>query len=126
MHESPSQPLLTIVTSKDPQTQLMALILTNAAMQKGAKPRILLCSAAGDLALKAPPASATAPLAPKGMSPQKLLQNLMANGVAVEVCAIYLPNRSLDKAALLDGIGVAMPDAVAEYILLENQKFLNF
>jgi len=46
--------MLTILTSDNPETQLMALVLTKAAFDKGETPRILLCSDAGDLALKAP------------------------------------------------------------------------
>lgn len=126
MDQQTSQVLLTVLTSADPQTQLMALILTDVALQKGAHSHILLCSSAGDLALKAPPVSATAPLAPKGMSPQGLLNRLIQSGAKVDVCAIYLPNRSLEKTVLLDGVGVATPSEFADLILLDGIKQLNF
>ena len=118
--------LLTILTSENPETQLMALVLTKAALERGETPRILLCSAAGDLALKAPPASATTPLAPKDISPQGLLQSLMANGVKVDVCAIYLPNRPFGPEALLGEVGVAIPSDVVEQFTSENATVLSF
>ena len=118
--------MLTILTSDDAETQLMALVLTKAAMAKGVTPRILLCSAAGDLALKAPPAEALAPLQPKGMSPTGLLRSLKAEGVKIEVCAIYLPNRPFGAEALEDGIGVAAPPDVASAFTADGATVLNF
>ena len=49
--ESLAPDLLTILTSDQPQTQLMSLILTRASLAEGAQARILLCDSAGDLAL---------------------------------------------------------------------------
>jgi predicted peroxiredoxin len=119
-------PMLTVLTSNDPETQLMALVLTKAALEKGVRPRILLCSAAGDLALKKPPASALAPLQPKGASPAGLLRGLRAAGVKVEVCAIYLPNRPFGAEALEDGVGIATPSDIAEVLTTEGATVLNF
>jgi predicted peroxiredoxin len=118
--------LLTIITTADPQTQLMALVLTRSAMEAGERPHIMLCSAGGDLALKDAPASATAPLQPKGASPQGLLAMLMASGVRVEVCAIYLPNRRVEADALLEGIGVAKPEELGALIASPGQTILSF
>ena len=77
--------MLTIITSDDPETQMMALILTRAAMQQGESPRILLCSSGGALP----------PLEPRGASPAGLLRSMVADGTSVDVCAIYLPIRAL-------------------------------
>ncbi len=118
--------MLTIITSADPETQLMALVLTRSAMAAGERPHILLCSAGGDLALKDAPASATAPLQPKGASPQGLLRMLMAGGVSVEVCAIYLPNRPFGAEALLEGVGVAKPDEMGARIAAPSETILSF
>lgn len=118
--------MLTIITDPNPETQLMALVLTMSAKAKGKTPRILLCSAGGDLALKAAPENATAPLAPKGVSPQGLLKKLMNEGVPVDVCAIYLPNRPFGKEALLDGVGVATPADVGEIIARAGETLLSF
>ncbi|KCZ60691.1 hypothetical protein HY36_17375 [Hyphomonas atlantica] len=118
--------MLTIITSADPETQLMALVLTRSAMEAGERPHILLCSAGGDLALKDAPASATAPLQPKGASPQGLLKMLMSGGVGVEVCAIYLPNRPFGAEALLDGVGVAKPEDMGARIAAPGETILSF
>ena len=118
--------MLTVVTSSDAETQLMALVLTKAAMAKGAAPQILLCSAAGDLALKTPPPEALAPLQPKGASPAGLLRSLKADGVKVEVCAIYLPNRAFGAEALDDGIGVATPPDIASVFTAPGATVLSF
>ena len=124
--EVAGRPMLTVVTSSDAETQLMALVLTKAAMAKGATPQILLCSAAGDLALKTPPPEALAPLQPKGASPAGLLRSLKADGVKVEVCAIYLPNRAFGAEALEDGIGVATPPDIASVFTAPGATVLSF
>ncbi|WP_321490249.1 hypothetical protein [uncultured Hyphomonas sp.] len=120
------RPMLTVLTSGDAETQLMALVLTRAALAKGVTPRILLCSAAGDLALKDPPPDALAPLQPKGVSPAGLLRSLKADGVKVEVCAIYLPNRPFGAEALEDGVGVATPPDIASAFTAAGATVLSF
>ncbi len=47
--------LVTILTSAEPQTQLMSMVLTMQALQQGSNTHILLCGPGGDLALKEPP-----------------------------------------------------------------------
>lgn len=106
-------PILTVLTSDAPQTQLMALILTRASAAEGVPVRILLCDGAGDLALTDPPETVTAPLAPRGMSPHGLLGMLIDQGVTVQVCAIYLPNSSHEAGDLIDGVSVATPPEIA-------------
>ena len=112
------RPMLTILTSGDTETQLMALVLTKAAMAKGVSP--------GDLALRSPPPEALAPLQPKGASPAGLLRSLKAEGVKVDVCAIYLPNRPFGAEALEDGIGVAAPPDIASAFTAEGATVLSF
>ena len=118
--------LVTILTSPDAQTQLMGMVLTMQSMQQGAEAYMLLCGPAGDLALRDAPASATAPQKPKGMSPQGLMQKIMAGGGTVEVCAIYLPNKGVAASALLDGIGSAKPPAVAARLLADETRIMSF
>lgn len=118
--------LVTVVTSPEPQTQLMAMVLTMQAAQQGAETHILLCGPAGDIALKDAPDSATAGQPPRDMSPQGLMQAIHSKaGGTVEVCAIYLPGRGEDASALLEGIGVAQPGAVATS-LLDADTVLSF
>ncbi|MCC5995585.1 MAG: hypothetical protein JJU18_04340, partial [Oceanicaulis sp.] len=83
--EGPRQ-LVTIVTAAEPQTQLMAMVLTAASVRQGAQAHVMLCGPAGDIALRDAPASATDGQAPRGARPQGLVQTLMsAHGVTVEV-----------------------------------------
>lgn len=118
--------MLTIITSGDAETQLMALVLTRSAKAAGETPRILLCSEGGDLALSLPPQSVTTPLQPQGVSPQGVLKTLIAEGVQVDVCAIYLPNRTFGKEALIEGVGVAKPDDIGKLIASPGVQLLNF
>lgn len=122
-----SEKLVTVVTSENPQTQLMAMVLTTqAVMEHGAEARILLCGPGGDLALRDAPETATAPQPPRDASPQGMLQNLMNNGVTVEVCAIYLPGMGAEASVLLDGVGVAQPPAMAGAMLDQNARVWSF
>jgi intracellular sulfur oxidation DsrE/DsrF family protein len=118
--------LVTVVTAAEPQTQLMAMVLTFQAQQQGAAVRMLLCGPAGDLALREPPATATAPQEPRGMSPQGLMSRIMDGGATVEVCAIYLPNKGLGADALLDGIAAAEPGAMAAALMATETRVLSF
>ena len=118
--------VVTILTAPEPQTQLMAMVLTLQAIEQGANARILLCGPAGDLALAAPPDSATAPQEPQGASPQGLMQRIMQAGVPVAVCALYLPNAGLEASALLDGVTAARPPEMAGHLLDDNVRLLSF
>lgn len=122
-----AEKLVTIVTSPEPQTQLMAMVLTMQAAQQGAEAHILLCGPAGDIALQDAPESATAGQPPRDMSPQGLMQAIRQNtGATVEVCAIYLPGRGEDASVLLEGIGVADPAAMAGRLIAPDTRILSF
>jgi len=115
--ESKDQALV-ILTSDSLQTQGMAMILSNAMQQQGTDLHILLCDAAGDLAVEgyqsAEPIN-TPPSNPAGqVSPEGIMQMLMGNGAQVDVCAIYLPNSGYGEEVLLDGVGVAAPGPMAQ------------
>ncbi len=118
--------LVTILASGEPQTQLMSMVLSMQSIQQGAETHILLCGPAGDVALKDVPASATAPQEPRGMSPQGLMQQIMAGGAKVEVCAIYLPNKGVEADALLDGVTSAAPPEMAARLLAPNTRIMSF
>lgn len=113
--------LFVIVTSGDPVTQLMSMVLASESKKKEADVEILLCGQAGALALKD---SEEVLLKPKNISPQMMLKNLIHNGVNVEVCPPYLPN--VDKTAedLIDGVSIAKPPQVAEKILDKEIRIL--
>jgi hypothetical protein len=121
------QSLVTVVTSAEPQTQLMAMVLTMQAVKQGARGHVLLCGPGGDLALKEAPASATASQKPKGMSPQGLMRTIMEQTqTSVQVCALYLPNKGLDESALIDGVSVAAPPAMAKRLIADDTRIMGF
>ncbi|PMR73390.1 hypothetical protein C1H69_17690 [Billgrantia endophytica] len=113
-----SDKALVILTSDSLQTQGMAMILSNAMQQQGTELSILLCDAAGELAVEgyaSAGAIATPPSNPAGqVKPEGILQMLMDNGASVDVCAIYLPNSEHDESDLRTGVGVAAPGPIAE------------
>jgi len=123
----PEEKILTIVTSPEPQTQLMAMVLTMQAAQQGASAHIMLCGPAGDIALKDAPQSATAGQPPLDMSPQALMQMIREKTeTSVEVCAIYLPAKGADTSILLDGIAVADPSVMAKRLLDDDTTVMSF
>lgn len=120
--QSPSEVFVS-VNSGVPQTQGVAMVLANQALNQKTAVRVLLCSDAGNLAVKDKVSTA---LKPSGKSPKEMLQGLMKAGAKVEVCALFLPNADLKPTDLLDGIAVAKPADVATYILQANVKALSF
>jgi hypothetical protein len=124
--QADAQRLITLITSAEPQTQLMALILTTQAIQQGAEVRVLLCGPGGDLALEDAPESATAGQPPRGASPQGLLQGIIEAGAVVEVCAIYLPGRGAAPDALIGAVGVARPADIASVMLHPATRVWSF
>lgn len=126
-HAAPAQKLLTIVTSPDAQTQLMAMVLTYQAAQQGAQAHILLCGPAGDMALKDAPESVRSPQKPKDMSPQGLMSMILEkSSTTAEVCAIYLPNANLLADALIEGVSAADPEVMAARLLAEDTRVMSF
>lgn len=118
-----SKNLLVIVTTDDPLTQLMAMVLSTQSMKKGATVNVLLCGEAGSLAVKNSPETL---LKPNNKSPQMLLKNLVQNGVAIEICPPYLPNKEKTTSDLIEGISVAKPPQVADQLLDKDIKILSY
>lgn len=124
--EDPNK-LITILTAAEPQTQLMAMVLTMNAIAAGAEAEMLLCGPAGDIALKDAPASATAGQAPKGASPQGLMKMMMEKqNLKVQVCAIYLPGKEADASVLVEGVTAAAPDAMGAAIVAPGTSVMSF
>jgi len=119
-------PLVTVVTSENAQTQLMAMVLSAQAAEQGHAVRMLLCGPGGDLALADAPEAATAPQPPRDMSPQGLMKVLIERGARVEVCAIYLPGRGEDASVLIEGVGVAQPPEMAGAMLADGAMVWSF
>ena len=118
-----SKNLLVVVTTDDPITQLMSMVLATQTMNKGATVHVLLCGEAGALAVKNSPEVL---LKPNNKSPQMLLKNLVQNGVNVELCPPYLPNKGKTASDLIDGITIAKPPEVADKLLQEDTKILSY
>ncbi|MGF1529474.1 MAG: hypothetical protein ACFCBW_22230 [Candidatus Competibacterales bacterium] len=112
-----------VVSSPDPQTQMMAMVLSNQVLNQGKTVQVLLCGPGGDLALAE---GEEVRFKPRDLSPQMLLKRLMEHQVTVEVCAIYLPNSDHTEADLVEGVGVAKPPAIATALLEPGVKLFTF
>ena len=124
--ETPNR-LVTILTAPEPQTQLMAMVLTMNAIAAGAQAEMLLCGPAGDIALKDAPETATAGQPPKGANPQGLMKTMIEkSGLKVQVCAIYLPGKGTDASVLIEGVTPAAPDAMGAAIVAPGPSVLRF
>ncbi|WP_136810831.1 hypothetical protein [Desulfosediminicola flagellatus] len=113
-----------IVTSADRQTQMMAMVLSVETMKEHDKEiNIVLCGAAGDLALQS---TNTETLLPPKKSPTMLLNALLKMGASIEICPLYLPNAGKTTNDLIEGITVAKPPVVAGKLLDMNYQNLTF
>ncbi|OQY58672.1 MAG: hypothetical protein B6245_10665 [Desulfobacteraceae bacterium 4572_88] len=112
-----------MVTSGEPQTQMVAMSLSTQVLIKGKSVRVLLCGPGGDMALRN---SSGVILKPLDKSPQMLLQGLIQKRVPVEICPFYLANRAESEADLIDGITPAKPAAVADELLEPGIKLFTF
>jgi len=121
--QSENDPLFVVLTSNDAETQMMAMVLATQSINKDVPVRVLLCSDACDFVLKN---SESPAIAPADRSPKQLMMGLMNNGVQVDVCGIYLPNRDYSAADLMNGIGTASPTEVAEFMKQKGVRYFTF
>lgn len=119
----PASDLFVVVTSGDAETQMMAMVLATQSMNQEVPVRILLCSEAGELAVRS---SESPSFAPANRSPKQLLSGLIERGAVVEVCGIFLPNREYTADDLMEGVGMARPPEVAEYMRGEEVRYFTF
>ncbi|NVK17512.1 MAG: DsrE family protein [Methylocystaceae bacterium] len=112
-----------VITSDQMETQAMAMVLSLQAIQNGAEVRILLCDGGGDMALKNYTGT---PLKPKNVTPQMLLKKAMKSGAHVDVCALYLPNRSLSEADLIEGVKSVKPPVIGTYMADPSVRYFTF
>lgn len=112
-----------VLTSGDAETQMMAMVLATQSVNKGVDISVLLCSSAGLLAVQG---EDSPEFAPAGRSPKQLLTGLLERGVEVNVCGIFLPNRDYTEADLIDGVGVASPPDIADYMSQPGIRFFTF
>ncbi len=121
--EANSSDLFIVLTSGDAETQMMAMVLATQSLNQDVNIRVLLCSDAGELAIRD---SESPQFAPANRSPKQLLSGLLEHGVTVEVCGIFLPNREYSSDDLIDGVGAASPPEVAAYMKQEGVRYFTF
>jgi len=112
-----------LITSNDAQTQMMGMVLSSMTLKKGKEVNIVLCSEAGNLALKN---SQSKILKPQDKSPKMVLEALIKDGAKVQVCPLFLPNINKTEADLLENITIAKPPVVTDKLLNKNYHTLNF
>lgn len=115
--------LFVIVTSHDPMAQMMSMILSTQTINQGRSVRVLLCGKASELALKG---SEETIFKPRNKSPQMLLKGLIARGVKVEVCPLFLPNTGKKLTDLIAGVTVAKPPVIAAAMAEDGIKLLTY
>lgn len=118
-----AQELFVNIHSSQPMAQGAALVLATQALEQKAAVRVLLCGAAGDIAVTG---SEQSVLKPRGVTPQQMLQGLVRGGAKVEVCALYLPNTGRQASDLIAGVTPAKPAEVAAHLLRPGVQTLAF
>jgi hypothetical protein len=115
--------LFVSIHSAGAMAQGAGLVLAGQALEQKVGVRVLLCDAAGDIAVvgKEMPS-----LKPRNVTPQQMLQGLLKAGAKVEVCALYLPNTGHQPGDLVAGVTPAKPADVAAYLLKPGVRTLAF
>jgi predicted peroxiredoxin len=121
--QAEGQPVTVILSSASTMTQGMAMVLANQMQAQGGQVDILLCDAAGDLALKDAAGEA---LKPQNVTSAQLLDAAMAKGATASVCALYLPNSGKQAGDLKAGIAAAKPDDMGRALLEPQRKVMAF
>lgn len=118
-----AEELFVNIHSGSAMAQGAGLVLAGQALEQKAAVRVLLCDAAGDIAL----AGKEMPtLKPRNVTPQQMLQGVIKAGAKVEVCALYLPNTGKQASDLIDGVAPAKPAEVAAHLLKPGVHTLAF
>ena len=113
-----------IVTTADRQAQMMAMVLSFQTMKThGKEVTMILCAAAGDLALKS---TETQTLPPLNKSPTMMLKKLLQMGATVVICPMYLPTAGKSTEELIEGITVGKPPVCAGQVLDNDYQNLTF
>lgn len=102
---------------------MMSMVLSMMTLKQNKKVNMVLCSKAGDLALKN---SKSETLKPMNKSPKMMLKAIINKGASVKVCPLYLPNKNLQKTDLMSNITVAKPMDVSKDLLNNDYKNLSY
>jgi len=118
-----AQDLFVNIHSGNAMAQGAGLVLAGQALEQKANVRILLCDAAGDIAVT----GAELPkLKPRDVTTQQMLQGVIKAGAKVEVCALYIPNTGRKPTDLIEGVTPAKPADVAAHLLKPGVSTLAF
>ena len=115
--------LFVSIHSAGSMAQGAGLVLAGQALEQKVPVRVLLCDAAGDIAVTGKEMTA---LKPRNVTPQQMLQGLLKAGAKVEVCALYLPNTGHQANDLVVGVTPAKPADVAAYLMKPGVRTLAF
>lgn len=121
--ENMAKGLNVMLTSEDAQTQMMGMVLATMSLKKGKEVNMVLCSSAGNLALKD---SESPRLKPQDKSPKMMLEALIKDGAKVEVCPLFLPNAEKTESDLIQNVTVAKPPVVADRLLDKDYQNLSY
>ena len=111
------------IHSSQAMAQGAGLVLAGQAAAQKATVRVLLCDAAGDIAVVG---KGLPKLKPKDVTTQQMLQGLIKSGVKVEVCALYLPNTGHAASDLIPGVTAANPPGGAAHLRNARDKTRGF
>lgn len=118
-----STELFVNIHSGGAMAQGAGLVLAGQALEQKASVRILLCDAAGDIAVVG---QQLPKLKPRDVTTQQMLQGVIKAGAKVEVCALYLPNTGRKPTDLIEGVTPAKPADVAAHLLKPGLNSLAF
>lgn len=122
-HAADTNELFVNIHSGNAMAQGAGLAIATNALEQKATVRVLLCDAAGDIALVG---KELPKLKPRDVTTQQILQGVIKAGAKVEVCALYLPNTGKQPTDLIPGVTAAKPAEVAAYLLKPNVNTLAF
>jgi hypothetical protein len=122
-HAADNNALFVNIHSGNAIAQGAGLVIASQALEQKASVRVLLCDAAGDIALVGKEGPK---LKPRDVTTQQMLQGVIKAGAQVEVCALYLPNTGKQATDLIPGVTAAKPADVAAHLLKANVSTLAF
>ncbi len=118
-----AEELFVNIHSGSAMAQGAGLVLAGQALEQKANVRVLLCDAAGDIALIG---KELPKLKPRDVTTQQMLQGVIKAGATVEICALYLPNTGKQPSDLIPGVTPAKPADVAAHLLKPGVNSLAF
>jgi hypothetical protein len=122
-HAADTSEVFVKIHSGSAMAQGAGMVLAGQALEQKASVRILLCDAAGDIAVVGKEGPK---LKPRDVTTQQMLQGVIKAGAKVEVCALYLPNTGRQASDLIPGVTPAKPADVAAHLLKATVNTLAF